>query len=474
MKKIFFLILMYPCILTYAQNEKGIKFETGLSWEAIKAKARAENKYIFVDCYTTWCKPCKAMDKYVYERDNVGDYMNARFINVKVQMDTTRQDNEAIKQWYHDAHVIRQQFKVNSFPTFLFFSPDGQLVHKDLGFLGYQEGHVFIALAADACNPDKQYYTLLKKYENGTFDTGYMKYLARKANSLGETELAEKIANNYINLLKEEDLFIFDNIWLMADFTKRPDQRGFAILRDNATRIKQVDPRIIDSRGYAKWIIYNTEMKPYITSKNGKADWQTIEANCKKYGVLGQETYTDFKPGMIFKSEIEPALKADPDWNKIFPLIKKQNAGKGEEYLVGSSIIFYLNGIINYHTEKNCKNLVAAATVYVDNYPSFLSAENLNNWAWTIFERSSRKYELNKALLWSRRAVELASDDPANIDTHANVLYKIGQLQEAITWEEKAVLMEDEIAAKQKRAPNKVFRETFEKMKKGEPTWTLR
>jgi thiol:disulfide interchange protein len=46
-------------------SSKGIRFEHGLSWAQVKEKAKAENKYIFMDCYATWCGPCKAMDKNV-------------------------------------------------------------------------------------------------------------------------------------------------------------------------------------------------------------------------------------------------------------------------------------------------------------------------------------------------------------------------------------------------------------------------
>lgn len=33
------------------------------SWQEIMEKARAEHKYILVDCYTDWCGWCKVMDK---------------------------------------------------------------------------------------------------------------------------------------------------------------------------------------------------------------------------------------------------------------------------------------------------------------------------------------------------------------------------------------------------------------------------
>jgi len=45
----------------------GIRFVQGLTWEKVVKRAKKENKYIFVDCYTTWCGPCKRFGP-VYEK----------------------------------------------------------------------------------------------------------------------------------------------------------------------------------------------------------------------------------------------------------------------------------------------------------------------------------------------------------------------------------------------------------------------
>ena len=42
-------------------TKDGIKFEKD-NWENTLAKAKVENKIVFVDAYTTWCGPCKKMD----------------------------------------------------------------------------------------------------------------------------------------------------------------------------------------------------------------------------------------------------------------------------------------------------------------------------------------------------------------------------------------------------------------------------
>src|SRR5688500_9082633 len=70
----------------------GIKWITGITWEQVKQKAKQENKNIFLDCFASWCIPCRAMDKDIYTNDTVGNVMNDKFICVKVQMDKTSID----------------------------------------------------------------------------------------------------------------------------------------------------------------------------------------------------------------------------------------------------------------------------------------------------------------------------------------------------------------------------------------------
>ena len=67
-----FLLIIAPAI-GYSQ-EKGIHFEHALSWTEVQAKAKAEHKYIFMDCFTTWCGPCKYMSANIFPMENVGEF----------------------------------------------------------------------------------------------------------------------------------------------------------------------------------------------------------------------------------------------------------------------------------------------------------------------------------------------------------------------------------------------------------------
>ena len=73
------LLVFTACLASHAQ---GVKFETG-AWSEMLAKAKAENKLVFVDVYTKWCGPCKHVSETVFPQEKLGEYYNAHFINFK-------------------------------------------------------------------------------------------------------------------------------------------------------------------------------------------------------------------------------------------------------------------------------------------------------------------------------------------------------------------------------------------------------
>ena len=91
--------------------------------------------------------------------------------------------------------------------------------------------------------------------------------------------------------------------------------------------------------------------------------------------------------------------------------------------------------------------------------------DKLNNFAWEVFKRVSDTDTLKSALRWSGRSLELSINDPLRLDTYANLLYKLGQKEEAITKEEEALRFAAE-------KDLKGFTETLLKMKAGEKTWS--
>lgn len=406
MRKVLFLLFLLP--LFAVAQDKGIKFEHGLSWKEIQAKAKAENKYIFIDCFTTWCGPCKYMTANIFPQQEVGDFFNSKFINVKLQMDVTEGDNEEVKKWYEDAKAIGEQYSVRAYPTFLFFSPDGKAVHR---MVGGGEAEPFIARSKEALVPEKQYYAQLAKYEQGNRDGAFLRKFAESALAAYDAKTAQAVSKEYFDTQK--DLFTKDNLELLAKFTRTSKDKGFPIFLNESAKANKILGEG-KSEAIVGGIISNEEIYPKIFKKDaGTPDWNVLQSDvAAKYPVLAEE--------MIAKSKV-----------------------------------------IYYSNKKDADNSVSSIVAYMKKYGHKASPLELNQFAWTIFETCKDMKCVEDALAWSKRSFS-ENQDPSFMDTYANLLYKLGRKEEAISWQEKAVGL-----AKDKKA----LQETLDKMKKGEKTW---
>lgn len=88
--------------------------------EAMK-KAKEEKKDLFVDFYADWCGPCKMMATQVFVQPEVGEYFNARFICVKVNVDV-KENKE-----------IAQKYNVSVLPTMIFIDRNGKEMRRITG-----------------------------------------------------------------------------------------------------------------------------------------------------------------------------------------------------------------------------------------------------------------------------------------------------------------------------------------------------
>lgn len=186
MKKIAVLILVL--LLTPKISAQGISFEHGTFKEAL-AKAKAENKLLFMDCYTTWCGPCKVMSRDVFPQKGVGDYINAGFISIKVDMEK----GEGID--------LATNYNVKAYPTLLFINSDGKVVHSLIGSANAED---FIKQAKIAFKPSEQIEYLEKQFESGNRDLVWVsKYVKALYNAYKLEEIA-KVGKQVIPLMKAD------------------------------------------------------------------------------------------------------------------------------------------------------------------------------------------------------------------------------------------------------------------------------
>ena len=142
------LVAMMGILPAMAQENVGVQFLDKPLGELL-LQAKQENKLVFIDCYSTYCGPCKAMLRKEFPKKEMGDYLNADFVSAKMNLDLG-EGPELSKKW-----------DVHSFPTFLFLDSDGNILHRMVGYMPADE---FIQKAKEGL-ADNSFRTLEKKYQ---------------------------------------------------------------------------------------------------------------------------------------------------------------------------------------------------------------------------------------------------------------------------------------------------------------------
>ncbi|SFE44926.1 Thioredoxin-like [Chitinophaga sp. CF118] len=440
------LSLAFP-ILTKAQETKGIIFRQDLNWEMLLRKGKEEHKNIFIDAYATWCAPCKQMDTKVYPDSALGELMNKNFISIKVQMDSTKNDNEHVKSWHKDSNKMLREYNIIGFPSFLFFSPDGELIYKDLG---YKDVATFSQLASLVADPrSKEFRNTLKDYQNGKKDYAHMANLALTTKALINDDklsfiIAKDYKENYLDKLPPSAFLTKINI----DFIVR--NFGSILISSNDQLFKAC--------------YFHAD---YIDSLIGIKGF----SNSTITEVISKE---DIQP-RLFKQNL-PIVK-NPDWKSIQKKIASKYPKVNSKELILNEKIYFYRKIEDWRSYTQYKSeQIYQTPLRPEGMDVFFT---LNAPAWDAFENCEDNYALNIALDWSELSLKLEPNAVQYLDTKANLLYKLGRVPEAILFEKEAILQERRILKKGGNFHSEnagfvpEFQANIQKMEKGLPTWPI-
>lgn len=268
----------------------------------------------------------------------------------------------------------------------------------------------FAATVADTGN--QSYATKLEQYNSGKRDSALLRSLVIMAYAQKDKHTGGEAFNDYVTTIT--DRFQKANLKFIHRFTRSTNDSGFATLYNNIEKA-------------------NT--------------------------ILGKDETESRLIGAIEADYINPYTQknANPDWDAIYKNVTDKFSHLGKEAVLQSQFFYAVNN-------KNLMLFKTTSGYWFKNYGikrSYVSDNLLNNAAWTIFEISDDPEVLGIALEMSKRSVQMNSD-LNNLDTYANLLYKLGRKDEALQWEEKALLL----------APkHEELLKNYEKMQKNIPTW---
>ena len=140
------------CFLICTQvgfSQTAISFsESGLK-QALN-RAKTENKPVLLWCYATWCPHCKTMKEGVFTNKAVAEYFNKTFICVSQDMEK----GEGVD--------LNKELKIASFPTFIFYNPDGTILYRVEGEF---KSEAFMQEGKNALTPKRQLPYLKLQFE---------------------------------------------------------------------------------------------------------------------------------------------------------------------------------------------------------------------------------------------------------------------------------------------------------------------
>lgn len=185
-KMIPFLAFIMLSLVGFAQ--RGVNFEHLTLDEALE-KAKAEKKLVFLDCYTTWCGPCKYMANVIFPMEKAGEFFNPRFVSVKFDMEK-------------EGKALKDKLKVKAYPSFYILRPDGTVQHC---IVGGEELDLFVEKVKMGLYEKTSLLYLSQKYEKGKMSKQeLMAYKVALDNAYDHTN-SEKVAKELTALLTDKD-----------------------------------------------------------------------------------------------------------------------------------------------------------------------------------------------------------------------------------------------------------------------------
>ena len=174
-KQIFAFLLLLSALSISAQEINWVTLE-----EAVVLQKKKPKK-IMMDAYTSWCGPCKLLDKRTFHNQDVADYVNKYYYAVKFNAEgneeitfnsktyTNPNYDPAKANKRNSPHQLSSYFSIRSYPTIVFISEKGELIFPLIGYKTPQQLELYLKMFKNDEHLDlktqeafNEYYTAFK------------------------------------------------------------------------------------------------------------------------------------------------------------------------------------------------------------------------------------------------------------------------------------------------------------------------
>lgn len=154
MKNITFFLAFFVASFSFAQDVEWMTMN-----EAFEAQ-KENPKPIIVDMYTTWCGPCKIMDKNTLQHEKVSAFINENYYAVKFNAEGTEEVNyndftytnpnyKASRKGRNSQHLFAHALKINGYPSIVFFDENGQVIAPVVGYQSPTQLEIYLKMISN-------------------------------------------------------------------------------------------------------------------------------------------------------------------------------------------------------------------------------------------------------------------------------------------------------------------------------------
>ena len=282
---------------------KGVKFEEGTFAEAL-ALAKKENKLVFMDCYTAWCGPCKILAKKIFPIKEIGDFFNAHFVNIQMDMEKG------------EGKELAKRYDVKAYPTLLIVDTDGNLVHRVTGVRPPQQ---LLEQMERGLSEETAYAPVKAKYDAGDRSPRVVtEYLLNMfaAGDMSEAQM-NQAAKDYFASLSDEEKLSGEMIVFFENFATEPTHEA---ARYFLLHWKEYEALAADRDAAEKALlrIYFPALMNVLPEPDlNDANLSAVLADIKEAGILKEKTTLAYLVKVV-------ELAADKDWEGMFKFYQKK------------------------------------------------------------------------------------------------------------------------------------------------------
>ncbi|KAB7731414.1 DUF255 domain-containing protein [Rudanella paleaurantiibacter] len=406
----------------------GVRFFQG-SWGQLLSEAKRQNKPIFVDVYTTWCGPCKLMTSQAFPNPRVASRMNEHFVNYK--LDAEKGDGQS----------IAKRYGVQGYPTSLFLTPDGKLLHRAIGYNGIDK---FLAEAQKAISDAKEARTMA--IWNAEYDRGERSAKFLRGMLLKQTEYDRATADvldDYVKILPKADTLAADEIKFLSDVLSTTYTKAYLLLARQTTSVAGQAAKQPLLPGLTKALsrAEQFDFQDAVASQDEVQLEQLIKhINARQQAQNPALAKTPVEQKAILEREADDVrlrfYRASRLPAHYIALAKKIAETRlmtrtATELARADSLAYLQSQRIDSGVATQSTDSTATTTPQADRSAvSRLTALQLCDLARNLTEQSADKKDLAQALRWSERAVQL-HNHPSTVLVHARLLNRAGRRTEA-------------------------------------------